>query len=110
MIGEDYSSYEVEKLLKENGFDGEIRTTFDKEGYTQPSITHQMAMKWLREVYDLHIVIYPYKRGKDGKGWCCKVYKTYNLLGQEIYTNETLNSYEEAVDVALKYCLEKIIK
>ena len=34
-ITEDYCSQEVYRLLREKGFDGEIHTTFDKEGYTQ---------------------------------------------------------------------------
>lgn len=67
-----------------------------------------MAMKWLREECDLHIIAYPYNvNGK--KKWCCQVYKTFNLLGNEKYVNETLGSYEEAVEAALKYCLTELI-
>lgn len=47
-IKEDYCSKEIYRLLLEKGFDGEIHTTYDNEGYTQPSITLQVAMKWLR--------------------------------------------------------------
>lgn len=54
-ITEDYCSQEVYRLLREKGFDGEVHTTFDEEGYTQPSITLQMAMKWLRKVHKLWI-------------------------------------------------------
>ena len=122
MIKEAYCSFEVAKLLKEKEFEGDILMFIDKDNVkydytlsgfisdeTIPCPTHQMAMKWLREVHDLHIIAYPYKRGEDEKGWCCQVYKTYNLLGQERYTDETLDSYEEAVEAALKYSLEKLI-
>lgn len=115
MITEDYCSYEVSELLKQKACDEIMFSSYqpkhNKDGTSiiYSTCSHQMAMKWLREVYDLHIVAYPYKRGKDGKGWCCQVYKTYNLLGQERYIDETLNSYEEAVDAALKYSLENLI-
>lgn len=70
--------------------------------------THQMACDWLGDIYDLHIIAYPYKRG-NSKGWCCYVYKTYNLLGQEKYVNETCNSCYEAIEAALKYALKNLI-
>ena len=71
--------------------------------------THQMASDWLRENYDLHIIAFPYKADKERK-WCCYVYKTFNLLGYEKYINETLDSYKEAVEAALKYALENLIE
>lgn len=70
--------------------------------------THQMACDWLGDIHDLHIIAYPYKRG-NSKGWCCYVYKTYNLLGQERYVNETCNSCYEAIEAALKYSLENLV-
>lgn len=125
MITEDYCSYEVSKLLKDKGFNDPFTHMFinkdnvkfdcsstgvvPKETIACP--THQMAMKWLREVYDLHIIAYPFKSGNDVNAthYCCQVFKTFNLLGCEKYTNETLTSYEQAVETALKYCLEKLI-
>lgn len=79
------------------------------EVYSCP--THQMAMKWLREKHDLHIIAYPFKSGNDTsiKHYCCQVFKTFNLLGYERYIDERLTSYEEAVEAALKYSLEKLI-
>lgn len=131
MVTEDYVSYEAAKLLKEKGFpinehlfmyvnkDGKLITdhqaclTMTNEEYRTffdnyiPTITQSLAMKWLREEYDLHIIAYPYNvNGK--KKWCCQVYKAFNLLGNEKYVNETLDSYEEAVEAALKYCLTTI--
>ena len=133
MTREDYCSYEVAKLLKEKGFDGDggdAECHMFYSNYTEEEImpimeiglvpydeacfapTHQMAMKWLREKYDLHIIVYPYKadyKENVSTKWCCVVYKTYNQLGCEKYTNETLNSYEEAVEAALRYSLEILI-
>ena len=75
MINEDFCSYEVAKLLKEKGFDEDCYTFYecdDKELYREERIpccnsrsddyaapTHQMAMKWLREI-ELSISIIQY--------------------------------------------------
>lgn len=81
------------------------RTFFDN--YI-PTVTQALAMKWLMEECDLHIIAYPYNaNGK--KKWCCQVYKAFNLLGNEKYVNETLDSYEEAVEAALKWCLTELL-
>ena len=91
----------------------ELDTLFEESllnfGYSAPTL--QMVMKWLREVHDLHIIAYPWKADREERAthWCCRVYKSFNLLGYEKYTNETPKSYEEACEIAIKYCLEKLI-
>jgi len=141
MITEDYVSFETAKLLKEKGFNEEDSPfyseqdrdewvqnnnysipnpdynkdiPFDSETITMvaPHVSLQMAMKWLREVHDLHIIVSPYKVGKEEKAfhWCCEVYKSFNLLGCRIYVNETPKSYEEGVEIAIRYCLENLIQ
>lgn len=122
MIKEAYVSFEVAKLLKEKGFNWRTQYVYtsDGTGSTPPKIgnwkaksdiqkpTQQMAMRWLREQYDLHIIAFPYK-ANDKKKWCCQVYKTFNLLGYGKYINDTLDSYEDAVEAAIKYSLENLI-
>ena len=110
MITEDYCSFEVYKLLKEKGFDGEIHTTFDKEGYTQASITHQMAMKWLREVHKVVISIDAHTANHwDGYIDTFEIDILKNtsriIVPYEIAVH---NVYEEAVEAALKYALENL--
>ena len=121
MIQEDYCSFELSKLLKEKGFDGECvgcywdsKKTFDvnyeplsySDGDLRDEVilapTHQMAMKWLRERHNLHIeVIYnPYY--KEYKACMCRAIGDYN------YT-EFYSTYEQAVEAALKYSLENLI-
>lgn len=110
-ITEDYCSKEIYKLLIEKGFDGEVHTSFDKEGYTQASITLQMAMKWLRQDHKLHIQIWILEE----KGYWFDIekilnaqYKHKSLYStglEEIY----FETYEEAVEAALKYVLENLI-
>lgn len=135
MITEDYVSFETAKLLKEKGFDCKKESItamyredgkfcslsssdpyyydyddFDEYDYIAPTL--QMAMKWLREEYDLHIIVYPWNTGdeKDDKHWCCQVYESFNQLNRCRYTNETVKSYEEACEAAIKYCLEILIE
>jgi len=107
-ITEDYCSKEIYRLLIEKGFDGEVHTTFDDEGYTQPSITLQMAMKWLREVHNIFIEI---GTSIDLNG---KYHFSYTILDKECkyvrsgYTSFDWN-YEDAIEEAIKYCLENLI-
>ena len=131
MITEDYVSFETAKLLKEKGFDedcrafyviGEesLRFTFYSMKYNNNLYLHpikvsaptlQMAMKWLREMYNINIETYVIKNydkkiceytytimdlnfpGSDDGIDCCNQYKTY----------------ERACEVAIKYCLEHLI-
>jgi hypothetical protein len=130
MIQEDYVSFETAKLLKEKGFDSEDCFAFYKKngeiGFLQTfgdiadydseacviAPTLQTAMKWLREVHNLFIEI---RVGEiDGKTWYD--FDIIPINGRKVewnhYTNlplVELNSHEEAVELALKYCLENLI-
>lgn len=123
MITEDYVSFEVARLLKEKGFNEPIRCWYDnfqdfhEEGVRMsntdclpPTImcpTHQMAIKWLREKYNIYISIQPdFPSDKDYKMcWCWSVsilYENYiNMKANQCY----MKIYEEAI----KYCLENLI-
>ena len=119
-IKEDYCSQEVYRLLREKGFDGEIHTTFDKEGYTQASITLQMAMKWLREVHKLVITVSIGNENNKGNTdysnpdrWFY-FFDITNEKGVVIDTeydplSNEFPTYEEACEAAIKYCLEHLI-
>jgi hypothetical protein len=131
-ITEDYVSFETAKLLKEKGFEGHsILTIYDKNAanayikelkekhlpyssddpklkefyYTQP--THQMAMKWLREVHNIFISI---------------IYEKYDevfiadvkspVSGIDCWVDNKHNcwfKYEEAAEEAIKFCLKNLI-
>jgi len=137
MIKEDYVSFETAKLLEEKGFDVPCEhyyakeVLFDKDYihllYTDEPLhnseikgeninfqawectapTLQMAIKWLREEHKIFITI----------GLC-----TYPILNKCTWIPqvETLNdcypnvskeydTYEEACEAAIKYCLENLI-
>ena len=123
MITEDYCSYEVAKLLKEKGFDtfkpyGWDEKLFDKEHPRNFSLgfdskehwiscpTHQMAMKWLREEYGISIEISALNRYR----WVYTIYRLFEERVVEVCNDGTYVSYEDAIDDALKYCLENLNK
>ena len=127
MITEDYVSFETAKLLKEKGFDentncqypvggiyiGEVSEynitdrSRNPEKYI-PAPTIQMAMKWLREKHNLHIgvlITYQYFPRKY------EVHIMHTEKYEDIVVNPgtNFNTYEEACEVAIKYCLENLI-
>jgi len=132
MIEETYVSFETAKLLKENGFDEKVSTHYlvhpsgfpeffdKKDEFPEPEDvwlkcpTHQMALKWLREVHNKHCDI-----GYDiDLYWFFQIIELKELKELFDYSelkyyhteNETgFNSYEEAVESAIKYCLENLI-
>lgn len=133
MIKENYVSFEIAKLLKEKGFDEGCRSRYGSAGsfsYEKYEIeasgcemhnailapTLQMAMKWLREVHNIHIELnwdkgnqlYSFHIWKSGKFqpeissldlW--RIYKDDNYIGEW--------NYETACETAIKYCLENLI-
>ena len=110
-ITEDYCSKEIYRLLIEKGFDGEIHTSYDEEGYTQASITLQMAMKWIRKMHNINIEIFVIKY-YDKK--ICKYTYTImdlNFPGSDdgIDCGNKYKTYEKACEAAIKYCLENLI-
>lgn len=127
-ITEDYVSFEIAELFREKGFDAECSGTYstgDKElsissecPYSNDlnddmfiaAPTLQMAMKWLREVHKIDICVC---RELDEYGDCYDGYivvvyssKVYMVTIRDV---EKDLSYEEACEVAIKYCLTNLI-
>ncbi len=125
MITEDYVSFEIAKLLKEKGFNEVCEMFYCKphEGYlknlkrdewwnsdlredmTCTCPTLQMAMKWLREVHFLFIVIDPLTSYK----WWWSIWlmnDSSQKMGESLCSFST---YKEACETAIKYCLENLI-
>ena len=122
MIKEDYCSYKVAKILKEKGFHEPCIATYNSttknfqveeiyedwtihwKGYISAP-TLQMAMKWLREVHNIDICVFPYQADYISYSYKVKIYKN-----KEIYLTITdSKTYEDAVEEALKYCLDNLI-
>ena len=131
MITEDFVSFETAKLLKEKGFEAYTLMVYklpiqllhiDKEylvgnnnGITKgDSIeilapTHQMVMKWLREVHKLHIAILWDCGACIGKNsFCYHIYRIDNYEDRG-YNKIGFDSNEEAVEAALKYTLNNLL-
>ena len=115
MIKEDYVSFETAKLLKEKGFEGRMHTFYTDEGkemesaYVVPSNffpiyrpTIQMAMKWLREVYNIDISVTPDRK----VGYSVLIFKNKQL---PFDTLDSYSIYEQACEAAIKYTLENLI-
>ena len=121
-ITEDYCSQEVFQLLREKGFPVGVGSwskgfVWDGEGYApglvkhENSITHQMAKKWLREkgVY-LNIRIALNCMEDDvinNIHWVVDIldFNSGEWKDNDIWTD----TYEEAVEAALKYSLKNLI-
>lgn len=117
MIAEDHVSFEVAKLLKKKGFKEECYLHYSSNGkmqhwnYQSPidgisAPTLQMTMKWLRETFEIHcqidcpIVAFNWRYGirdLDKDEWV-----TLRDMGD-------YDTYEEACEAAIKYCLENLI-
>lgn len=138
MITEDYVSFEVAKLLKEKGFNGECMSMYvtpkphagmgnpndakiaphgrdnhyyDGYMYQCEVPTLQMAMKWLREVHNLSVEVYRTACGYIG----CIVaipsgtdIKVFRYDGDDEDSGQ-YTTYEKACEAAIKYCLTNLI-
>lgn len=121
MITEDYVSYETAKLLKKKGFNEFcpkcyntivtpwFTTTDLEKGAMEHQIyapTLQVAMKWLRETFEIHcqidcpLIIFNWRYG------------IRDLNKDEWVTLRNMgdyDTYEEACEAAIRYCLENLI-
>ena len=134
MITEDYVNFETAKLLKDKGFDencsrsyvkdklavsqgfnNSYYTTMYSDGTYRPisAPTLQMAMKWLRKNFNLNPVPYALSLG-----WAFDVFdlSDRDITGcKKLYSmdfptkNACYETYEEACEAAIKYCLENLI-
>ena len=122
---EDYVNFEIAKLLKEKGFNeycygyyytskymtyGDIKQRnldLFPDSYSAP--TFQMTMKWLREVHKLCITIIPKVTDDEGSGGCLWEWAVTYLLVPQSTSLELFESYEEACEKAIRYCLENLI-
>ena len=134
MIEEDYVSFETAKLLKEKGFKCEKNSVtamyneigkflslstatdeyygysdFDEYDYVAPTL--QMAMKWLRNQHNFHIMVdcIGSKNYMPTIQFICnskdiKVESDKNKIG-----GRGFDSFEDACEAAIKYCLENLI-
>lgn len=130
MITEDFVSFNVAKLLKEKGFDELCIFKYNSEGVRMKAgvaidewqnseldddecscPSQSMAMKWLRDVHKLAFIISPQWAEGDMRNPCRWYWEIRGLedIGLDVYSNPLCNTYEEAVEAAIKYSLENLI-
>ena len=123
-ITEDYVSYKIAKLLKEKGFnepcigfynpidgcffEASMRKSWDYNRHGSINApTHQMALKWLREVHNIFIEI---NISIDLNG---DYHYNYSILDKECKYIKRFNgyysSYESCVEAALLFVLKNLI-
>ena len=137
-ITEDYVSFETAKLLKDKGFCGQYYMYYVEDGkyicsdlndikdYAKsiiqfdylhrtkvPAPTLQMVMKWLREVHHLYIQVMLDSWALGGHmGYYVVIQNTtsdFEMMLQDALDDVFYNTYEEACEAAIKYCLENLI-
>ena len=134
-ITEDYVSFETAKLLKEKGFNEYcygyyFAKQFDVSKYKHNNVelafnayaapTHQMAMKWLREVHKL--VICAEIGNENFKGntdysnpdrwyWFFDITNEKGVVidTESDFISNEYATHEQACEAAIKYCLENLI-
>lgn len=129
MIQEDYVSLETAKLLKDKGFNWKVHRSYlvndncfapanvddlprRKDAIRIPTL--QMAMKWLREVHSLYVDISFNRFNKTYHFNIVQYYQYDNknkpYIEQTFYVLDNMfDSYEKAIESAIKYCLENLI-
>ena len=116
MLTEDYVSFETAKLLKEKGFESDdCHTAYDENGefflhgdYSKDRYgivdapTLQMAIKWLGKEHRtfLNVSCIP-----EHFCFTCRIISS---SGETIFVTY-VNTYEQAYEAAIKYCLENLI-
>lgn len=129
MIGESYVSFDTAKMLKEAGFEANLRTRYVEEekdegafwasgtkrsdyNYLDDTIacpTQALAAKWLREVYHYAVCVW---FSKDHEKWFYAhgnmdniVFDTDYCISEYIY-----DSYEEGLEAGLQEAVKLIKK
>ena len=127
MTTEDYVSFETAKLLKEKGFDGkcweaytgnnwtyeppfknsEFNLDAEKSFFTIPTL--QMAMKWLREERKINIERITYWSRQEKTVYGNRIVNIVEIPTVLKEIDIAYDTYEEACETAIKYCLENLV-
>jgi hypothetical protein len=109
MLTEDFVSFETAKLLKEKGMDKSCfkhyvqKNNNDGTSEAVTVCTLQMAMKWLREVHNLFIMV---DFGVGAYVWSVADMSNGNVI---LKVDTVAGSYEKAIESVIKYCSENLI-
>lgn len=110
MITEDYVSFETAKLLKEKGFNERVISFYHPGDIQRPTL--QMAMKWLRKKHNQNITVKAHNNVARLK---TIYYAEVQNLSEPAEKGFCVNgctfkdTYEEAVEYTIRFCLENLI-
>ena len=130
-VVEEYVSYRVAELLKRAGYpqdrtcnsnvniipyykEGDFNLYFNDIGtiFERPEFisapTQQSAMRWLREVHNLHI--YVFYSTSTNSNWCFEIIDLSNLNTIITYSKHCGYTCEQCIDEALYYILSHDLK
>jgi hypothetical protein len=125
-INEDYVSFETAKLLKEKGFDSPCMGRYSVRSrefhldctkmcnngglFECAAPTHQMAMKWLREIHkiDIDIISRLSLNADNDHNYSYVIKHQYDKYHYNTYTDGEYQYFEDAVEEAIKYVLENL--
>ena len=122
MVKEAYVSFDIAKLLKEKGFDVSCYGRYSVRSkefhldatkpcnnggiYQYSAPTQQMAMRWLREVHNIKVNVF-----YSNPNYAIEYFEPNTQTGVEesVFIGDGYDVYEQACEVAIKYCLENLI-
>jgi hypothetical protein len=121
MVEEAYVSFETAKLLKEKGFnekclmayidgyDSDFPSVYELENIGNDVVdapTQQMAMRWLREIHNIKVNIF-----YNNPNYAIEYFELNTQTGvdESVFIGDGYDVYEEAAEIAIKYCLENLI-
>lgn len=129
MLEESYVSFDTAKMLKEAGFEANLKTMYVEEekdewafwdsgakrsdyNYFDDTIacpTQALAARWLREVHHYTVCVW---FSKDHEKWFYAHGDMDNMAFDTDYNISEFiyRTYEEALEAGLKHCLELIKK
>ena len=137
MLEESYVSFETAKLLKEAGFEANLKTMYVEEekdewafwdsgakrsdyNYFDDTIacpTQALAARWLREAHGIHVssnIFMDSANDADGKTvdeWTFWSYDLFDNSGRIIEeSDDRYDSYEEALEAGLREAIKLIKK
>ena len=100
----DDEVYDLEASMWNNSRFEEWNETYGTVNYSAP--THQMTLKWLREVHNILVIIY--KNGNNFS-WRLEDNKTGEILFTNDYNCICYLSYEDICEDAIKYVLDNFL-
>lgn len=96
-----------ETVEKATSYNNKYKFRTSVMGYLCPTL--QMTMKWLREVHNIDIDIQSYWKIKPKYHIHGYKYRLHYNNAPNHDINQSFNSYEQACEAAIKYCLKNLI-